>query len=891
MLHAISSNYLSATASSSSNSFNTTLGGLNPAADTSGNGKLEDGEPSYYLTADSYASLNNIFQQISSSIQTGSSSVTLDETTVVRDVVTPYFEIPHVVTNGVADYTAAEITIQTAEHIDDNSDGTPIFGTPVDVDLDYEIVGNQLDVTGFDFAENAVMTLTNNNQTTHEGKKLIITFKIKPVDGFIGGNGVFTNDKTSGVYQPDGNGGLTAVENFPVPDVNVAFKAIHIQKEEQYIYLGNHANLDSLLTSFGITYTFEAGEGTPYTVNGYNNGYVMLRYKLKDNDSDAYMYYTIMPGRDAGTWTYVNGNGHVSDTAGTDIRPWIEDDHTYNISYEVFAKEKVNEDGTVMTDSTGKVYEPETTGALEATVYVFKPEVTFQDSKYKYMEQLAAMAAADHYNAVNWLGDTQVLWKNSNFTWDLDHRPAGVMPSGPRPELTFEFDIDLESWINSANEVYTTNCVPVNVTNVTAKSSHAPDGRVVTAGTTSYRDEIECDCEHNAETVVAPATLPATKVGDNSIEEFVIHVYDVHGKLAISKMVKNDSSTLYAVDAKQMFTFTVTLKNGTTPVAGTYKCILPDGSTGTVTFNNEGVATVKLQHGQTITIEGITNGMSYKVEEAPVAGFTTTATVNDESVTSAEGNIVANATQNVAFTNTYNVGQLTVKKTIRDISGMYDLSGDAFSFTVTFSGTTTPIGYTVNGTQGTTTNGAATFTLTKDQTATFDRIPAGVAYTVTENTNFPMAGYTKGTETNTSGTIAKNRISAAVVENIYNTGTLTISKTGMDAGEYAVFNATVVARGVEQTIKVVVPNGDSAVIKGLDLGSAYKVTEVGDWTWRYTSKVTSDSGNGTIPTGSDYKASVMFENTKDKKQWIDGSTYAENVFGDAGDSNAKVERK
>ena len=50
--------------------------------------------PSYYLSAVDAASLNNIFQQISSQIETGGSSTTLSESTVIKDIISPQFTLP-----------------------------------------------------------------------------------------------------------------------------------------------------------------------------------------------------------------------------------------------------------------------------------------------------------------------------------------------------------------------------------------------------------------------------------------------------------------------------------------------------------------------------------------------------------------------------------------------------------------------------------------------------------------------------------------------------------------------------------------------------------------------------------------------------------------------------
>ena len=47
--------------------------------------------PSYYLSASNSAALNDIFEQISSQIETGGASVKLDSSTVVKDIVSDYF--------------------------------------------------------------------------------------------------------------------------------------------------------------------------------------------------------------------------------------------------------------------------------------------------------------------------------------------------------------------------------------------------------------------------------------------------------------------------------------------------------------------------------------------------------------------------------------------------------------------------------------------------------------------------------------------------------------------------------------------------------------------------------------------------------------------------------
>ena len=55
------------------------------------------------------------------------------------------------------------------------------------------IDGNNVSVTGFNFSDNYVGTVTNNGIVTYRGHKLVIRFSVKPQPGFLGGNNVPTN--------------------------------------------------------------------------------------------------------------------------------------------------------------------------------------------------------------------------------------------------------------------------------------------------------------------------------------------------------------------------------------------------------------------------------------------------------------------------------------------------------------------------------------------------------------------------------------------------------------------------------------------------------------------------------------------------------------------------
>ena len=113
-----------------------------------------------------------------------------------------------------------------------------------------------------------------------------------------------------------------------------------------------------------------------------------------------------------------------------------------------------------------------------------------------------------------------------------------------------------------------------------------------------------------------------------------------YGKLIIKKIVQDSEGTvLDASKEGRTFTFTVTLTAGTADS----DLIADTKIFGNMAFKN-GVATVALKAGETVTITDIPEGIHYKVEEKEVAGYTTENNDN-------EGNIEADKEKTVTFTN------------------------------------------------------------------------------------------------------------------------------------------------------------------------------------------------------------------------------------------------
>ena len=108
----------------------------------------------------------------------------------------------------------------------------------------------------------------------------------------------------------------------------------------------------------------------------------------------------------------------------------------------------------------------------------------------------------------------------------------------------------------------------------------------------------------------------------------------------------------------------------------------------------------------------------------------------------------------------------------------------------------------------------------------------------------------------------------------YDVADLTITKQGwqgIDEGQSFIFDVT----GPNGYSKRVVINGNGSVtIKGLKIGT-YTVTEVTNWSWRYT----ADSNSQSIELKPAVTNAVTFVNTRSNHKWLGGDAYSKNIFG------------
>lgn len=187
---------------------------LSPLANGSACAGHGSEDPHGYFTKSDGTDLSTIFATIATEASTGGATVNLDETSVVVvDVMSNYFLLPEgVETKDIKTYTAQ------CNGVDGNGQFT--FGTPVAQNFTVSVKPDtrEVDVMGFDFADNYVFEDTGKTPTEYGGKKLIIEIPIVVDPANPGGANLVTNNKAlSGVYtggQVGADGKITYEDKF-----------------------------------------------------------------------------------------------------------------------------------------------------------------------------------------------------------------------------------------------------------------------------------------------------------------------------------------------------------------------------------------------------------------------------------------------------------------------------------------------------------------------------------------------------------------------------------------------------------------------------------------------------------------------------------------------------
>lgn len=443
--------------------------------------------PSYYLSAADANTLNNIFKQISDQIESGGSSTTLGESAVVKDIIAPAFSLP-------AGATASDITLETYKYTGENkwSKNSDAMGATATVN------GEQVSVTGFDFAGNYVGTVNENGNVTYRGNKLVISFTVAPKDGFLGGNNVYTNT-SAGIYENSSE--TKPVKEFPRPQVNVPIKNVTVTAQDKNVYLLGNLTAeqikDGAIVKCGDVTLDLTKAGQNYGLQDWQTEYVDITVEIKDKDGKA-----------------------IPADGLNDLR----EDTTYTITATVKPKAGKTGEGAsgTVNDMDGK------SGKVTKNILVFKPELTFQDSEVYYGDNAPTDFSANK---------TPEVWKHG----EILSTDNGVNMIGTAPTLDITYTPESDKIVDG--KISTKQDIAVDAT-----------VKIGTTDVTSYTRFQHTNCEGKTCTVpndkefllhVKTCQLTITKEGGAVGEPYVFTVMKDGKEYSEVTIVGNNSETIY----------------------------------------------------------------------------------------------------------------------------------------------------------------------------------------------------------------------------------------------------------------------------------------------------------------------------------------------------------
>jgi len=500
--------------------------------------------PSYYLSASDAGTLNSIFQQISDQIETGGSSTTLSEETVIKDIVAPAFTLPEGVT---ADDIIMETYACTGKDTNDNytwsknagaMGATAIIGS---TNTNNEITtDNQVSVTGFDFAENYVGTVTENGVVTYRGHKLVIKLTVTPRPGFLGGNGVSTNTN-AGVYEnADATNPVLTFEQ-PTVDVPIPEITINTPSGAKNIFLLQTIPSADIHEGVSVQIGNQSLDLAPDAVN----------WGLEPWQNE-YLDISV---------TYEDEEGNPIPQAGLQN---ITGDTNYSVTVAVEPKAE----GTVPGDGVTQ------TGSV--TVNVFTPELTFQDDSVYYgddvpsdTEYAATMTSTKWKHGTTYSTDPEVTMIGTAPTLSLTYTPEAGKVAGGKVNSKQDVEVDVTVVLDEAD---------------------------VTEHTAFLHAACDPACDWNETALdgspafllhVSTCTLEIQKTGGASDESYVFDIYKNGVKYSEVTIWGNGSEMLYelpvgnyTIKENSGWSWRYSANNGSTAA------LTANSPSGTITCNN-----------------------------------------------------------------------------------------------------------------------------------------------------------------------------------------------------------------------------------------------------------------------------------------------------------------
>lgn len=424
--------------------------------------------PSYYLSAADTGSLSNIFQQISDNIESGGSSSTLTEESVVRDIISPQFTLP-------AGATASDITLETYACTGKDGDTYTWRQNDTAMGATATIDGNNVSVTGFNFSENYVGTVTNNGIVTYRGHKLVIRFSVKPQPGFLGGNNVPTN-AGAGVYENKDS--ETPVREFPQPTVNVPIQPVTVAAQDYNVYLLGGLTASQLQSgstvqvgSVKLDLTKATDPDHPYGLEPWQTAYVDITVSITGPDGSP-----------------------VTDLAQ------LRADTSCAVSVTVSPKTEPQ------ADSSGTPAAKQS-GSATGKVNVFKPTLTYEDGTVYYGDTFDRTTLPGYCTSTRWFHNGTDA--------------ATVSMTGAEPKLNSAYSYDttlLTDIVNTKQDIPVKATISIGDTNITADTTFL---HTDCAGETwSHTSGDPAFLLH-----VRTCALTVTKTGGADGEPYVFNVY------------------------------------------------------------------------------------------------------------------------------------------------------------------------------------------------------------------------------------------------------------------------------------------------------------------------------------------------------------------------------
>ena len=415
----------------------------NASSMTSTGGKAElEGDESYFLSAADSASLSEIFQKINDQI-TGEASVDLDKTTEMRDVVSQYFTAP--VEGTVRVYT--EDYKGTNDTEDNTIHDSWINKQEITNQVDIDITGKTVTVKGFDYSKYFVSNTArpdpdSEDDTTADfyGKRLVVEFTVNAETEFWGGNGVPTNEDSSGIYHPNDEGGYDEMATYPVPTVDVKLNEFSVQAKDQNVYYNGST---PALTDLYIPVA-------DFNPNNWTTDFVNLTYSFTNtsttvsNTTDGTYGITATLSPTA-TGTYKDKT--AADTASVNVfKPEITwKDTTKDAGTDLTVLQLGTTDQNLDSEAWAHTAEDETKNySTNVTMFGEEPTLTYTFTKESGGSLSTSLATDEHVKVGVAINDTSVGADVVTFLWTTNTEGSSGCTAAcdnPNPEYQFRIHV------------------------------------------------------------------------------------------------------------------------------------------------------------------------------------------------------------------------------------------------------------------------------------------------------------------------------------------------------------------------------------------------------------------------------------------------------------------